>query len=55
MRERAKRAGAELHLRSGPGSGTEIEIRIPARLAFGDGVPADKRSWFRGHPTDPPR
>jgi len=33
MRERAARAGAELHVWSGLGAGTEIEISMPTHLA----------------------
>lgn len=34
MRERANRIGAQLELWSGPGSGTEIELRIPGATAY---------------------
>jgi nitrate/nitrite-specific signal transduction histidine kinase len=34
MRERAERIGARLTLSSRPGVGTEIELVVPARMAF---------------------
>jgi signal transduction histidine kinase len=34
MRERAKKLGAELHIWSGVRSGTEIELRVPAAVAY---------------------
>jgi signal transduction histidine kinase/ligand-binding sensor domain-containing protein len=36
MRERAERIGARLTLSSRPGAGTEIELVVPARVAFRD-------------------
>ena len=36
MRERAERAGAELHLRSRERAGTEVELRVKGRIAFAD-------------------
>jgi signal transduction histidine kinase/ligand-binding sensor domain-containing protein len=36
MRERADRIGARLTLRSRGGSGTEVELTLPARVAFSD-------------------
>jgi signal transduction histidine kinase/ligand-binding sensor domain-containing protein len=35
MRERAQRIGGKLDVRSGPGAGTEIQLTIPGRIAFG--------------------
>jgi signal transduction histidine kinase/ligand-binding sensor domain-containing protein len=35
MRERAKRIGGELRVWSGAGAGTEIELNIPGRIAYG--------------------
>jgi len=44
MRERARRAGGELDARSGPGAGTEIQLSIPGRIAFGrSGAPLWRR------------
>ena len=34
MRERAKRIGAKLDLWSRPGSGTEVELTVPAATAY---------------------
>ena len=42
MRERAAIVKAELEVRSQPGSGTEIELRVPAAIAYGR--PA--RAWW---------
>jgi signal transduction histidine kinase len=35
IRERAKRIGARLKLWSEPGAGTEAELTVPARIAYG--------------------
>jgi signal transduction histidine kinase len=35
IRERAKRIGARLRLWSEPGAGTEAELTVPARIAYG--------------------
>jgi len=35
MRERAQKLGAQLTLWSRPGAGTEIELTVPAKIAFG--------------------
>jgi signal transduction histidine kinase len=35
VRERAKRIGARLKLWSEPGAGTEVEMTVPARIAYG--------------------
>ena len=34
MRERAERLGGELEVWSEPGAGTEIELRVPAFIAY---------------------
>ena len=34
MRERAERVGGQLDIISGPGAGTEIELRVPAANAY---------------------
>jgi signal transduction histidine kinase/ligand-binding sensor domain-containing protein len=48
MRERAKRIDARLALRSRLGSGTEIELVIPGRVAFADAPPPGTlRRWWR--------
>jgi signal transduction histidine kinase len=45
MRERAKAMGAELNIRSHPGVGTEVELTIPAEVAYPDG--SRKSFWYR--------
>jgi len=35
IRERAKRIGARLKLWSEPGAGTEAELTVPGRIAYG--------------------
>ena len=35
IRERAKRIGAQLKLWSETGAGTEVELTVPARIAYG--------------------
>ena len=35
VRERSKRIGARLKLWSEPGAGTEAELTVPARIAYG--------------------
>jgi signal transduction histidine kinase len=42
MRERAARIGGALDVLSRPGSGTEVELRVPARMAYVGAV----RSWW---------
>jgi nitrate/nitrite-specific signal transduction histidine kinase len=46
MRERADRMGARLHVYSSPSAGTEIELTVPARLAF-QHQSRRKFPWFR--------
>jgi hypothetical protein len=43
MRERAMKLGARLEFWSKPGAGTEIELRIPAKAAYGTSL----RKWWR--------
>jgi signal transduction histidine kinase len=47
MRERATRLGAHLVVWSKPGAGTEIELRVPADVAY------RKTHGKLGHPRDP--
>ena len=48
MRERAARVGAQLDLRSSPETGTEIELRVAAEIAYAKAVPAGRpKSWSR--------
>jgi len=44
VRERAKRIGARLKLWSEPGAGTEAELTVPARIAYGT---VDRREGWR--------
>lgn len=45
MRERADELGALLHVRTREGAGTEVELRIPAQIAFRHGTEAGARGW----------
>ena len=45
MRERAERVGGQLDIISGPGAGTEIELRVPAAKAY-RGI-LDEAPWRR--------
>jgi signal transduction histidine kinase/ligand-binding sensor domain-containing protein len=45
MRERAHKLGAKLLVRSGPGSGTDVELDIPAAVAYRH--PHADSSWWR--------
>ena len=47
MRERARNIGAQLDLWSRAGTGTEIELRIPATLAYADGTSQRRRRKLR--------
>jgi nitrate/nitrite-specific signal transduction histidine kinase len=44
MRERAKIIGGNLEVWSGAQSGTEVELTIPARVAYA--TASQPRSWF---------
>lgn len=48
MRERAREIGAELTVWSRVGAGTEVELRIPGRIAYG--VPRRKNGFRRARP-----
>lgn len=45
MRERAERIGARLELRSRAGAGTEVELAVPATIAFADDLSVFSRWW----------
>lgn len=47
MRERAKRLGAHLEVWSRPGAGTEVDLRVPANVAYRRSQPTSRgiRSW----------
>jgi signal transduction histidine kinase/ligand-binding sensor domain-containing protein len=47
MRERAERIGAQLHVRSGTGAGTEVELAVPGPIAFR----APRRNGLLGRPV----
>jgi signal transduction histidine kinase len=44
MRERAHNIGAQLNILSNPGSGTEVDLTLPAKVAY-VGTP-EKRRWY---------
>jgi signal transduction histidine kinase len=44
MRERAERLGGELEVWSEPGAGTEIELKVPASIAY-EATPSQSSSW----------
>jgi signal transduction histidine kinase len=48
MRERADRIGARLHVFSRASAGTDVEMSIPAGIAFQD-QPNSRFGWFRKH------
>jgi len=47
VRERAKRIGAQLKLWSEPGAGTEAELTVPARIAYGTEHRRERLRLFR--------
>ena len=46
MRERSRRIGATLKLRSRPGAGTEIELMVPSHIAFDDNSGNSTPRWL---------
>jgi signal transduction histidine kinase len=52
MRERAESVGASLGIWSHPGAGTEIELTIPAKVAYSDN---SNPSWWRRSSDTSPR
>ena len=46
MRERAEKIGARFTIRSRHGAGTEIELTVPAKVAFDRGATDGDRSWI---------
>jgi signal transduction histidine kinase len=46
MRERAEKIGARLKVRSRASAGTEVELTVPARVAFQNHAPSFPRRWF---------
>jgi hypothetical protein len=55
MRERAEAIGAELDVWSSNGLGTEVDLRVPASVAY-ETCPARRLSWFHknGRETNKP-
>jgi signal transduction histidine kinase/ligand-binding sensor domain-containing protein len=47
MRERAKKLGARLEVWSKPGAGTEVELRVPGRVAYGGRKSTSRGLWSR--------
>jgi signal transduction histidine kinase len=47
MRERAKRLSAHLDIWSTQGAGTEIDLRVPAAVAYRESERAQPRAWWR--------
>jgi ligand-binding sensor domain-containing protein/signal transduction histidine kinase len=46
MRERAERIGARLSVWSNPGNGTEVELSVPASIAFEAKSPGSSSKWL---------
>ncbi|HEY6941982.1 sensor histidine kinase [Dokdonella sp.] len=46
MRERARELGGKLDIWSGPGPGTEIQLRVPAMIAYWTSDAAPAASWL---------
>jgi signal transduction histidine kinase/ligand-binding sensor domain-containing protein len=53
MRERAEKLGAELQILSRPSIGTEIDLRVPAKVAYRTALRPFGSSWL-GHAPRPP-
>jgi ligand-binding sensor domain-containing protein len=47
IRERSKRIGANLRLRSRIGAGTEVDLTVPGSIAFEKGLNGPISQWFR--------
>jgi signal transduction histidine kinase len=47
MRERAAKIRGQLHIWSRTGAGTEVELLVPAKVAYGARRPLQKMSWWR--------
>jgi signal transduction histidine kinase/ligand-binding sensor domain-containing protein len=47
MRERAVKLGAQLEIWSSPGAGTEIDLRVPAKVAYRTAVTLLRSTWWR--------
>jgi signal transduction histidine kinase len=53
MRERARKLGATLDVWSRPGAGTEVELRVPAHVAYAAAKKAALPGPWRSSPADP--
>ena len=47
MRERAQRLGGQLGFWSRPGAGTEVDLTIPARLAYARRLLPSRSNWLK--------
>jgi hypothetical protein len=47
MRERAKKLDAQLDIWSRPGAGTEVDLRIPAKVSFRGTARLLRFAWWR--------
>jgi len=47
MRERAQHIGGQLNIWSNPGSGTEIDLRIPAKVAYARSAKESRWRWIK--------
>ena len=48
MRERAKEIGGKFRIWSAPGAGTELELSVPASIAYETSA-RERYSWLTGH------
>jgi len=48
MRERARKINSHLEIWSRTGLGTEVQLRVPAAMAYRDGSNGRRWSWLRG-------
>jgi signal transduction histidine kinase len=47
MRERAEQIRAQLKIWSKPGAGTEIDVQVPALVAYRQSQNLSRRTWTR--------
>ncbi len=47
MRERAKNIGGQLSIWSNPGAGTEIDLRVPAKVAYARSPKRSLLNWIK--------
>jgi signal transduction histidine kinase len=48
LRERAEELGAALNIRSLPGNGTDVSLKIPRRVAYSDQLRQSPWTWIQG-------